>query len=77
MGFSLYQVVANAFIFIVAKVLLGLLGVIGPLTISNAYVLMPALIVTLAVCVYGLIKIPELTSAIISGRVGIAASPLG
>ena len=76
-GFSLYQVVANAFIFIVAKVLLGLLGVIGPLTISNAYMLMPALIVTLAVCVYGLVKIPELTSAIISGRVGIAASPLG
>jgi hypothetical protein len=77
LGFALYQVVANAFIFIVAKILLGLLAVIGPLTISNAYVLMPALIVTLAVSVYGLIKIPELTSAIISGRVGLAASPLG
>jgi len=77
LGFALYQVIANAFIFIIAKVLLGLLAVIGPVTISNAYMLMPALIVTLAVCVYGLIKIPELTSAIISGRVGIAASPLG
>jgi hypothetical protein len=77
LGFALYQVVANAFIFIVAKVLLGLLGVIGPVTISNAYVLMPALVVTLAVCVYGLVKIPELTSAIVSGRVGISASPLG
>src|SRR5437868_3298294 len=33
--------------------------------------------VATAVCVYGLIKIPELTSAIISGRVGIATSPLG
>jgi hypothetical protein len=76
-GFALYQVVANAFIYIVAKVLLGLMAVIGPVTISNAYVLMPALIVTLAVCMYGLIKIPDLTSAIISGRVGIAASPLG
>jgi len=77
LGFALYQVVANAFIFIVAKILLGLLGVIGPLTISNAYVLMPALIVTLAVSIYGLVKIPELTSAIVSGRAGIAASPLG
>jgi hypothetical protein len=77
LGFALYQVVANAFIYIVAKVLLGLLAVIGPVTISNAYVLMPALVVTLAVCVYGLIKIPELTSAIVSGRVGISASPLG
>lgn len=77
LGFGLYQVVANAFIYIIAKVLLGLLGVIGPVTISNAYVLMPALVVTLAVCVYGLIKIPELTSAIVSGRAGISASPLG
>ena len=77
LGFALYQVVANAFIFIVAKVLLGLLGVIGPVTISNAYVLMPALIVTLAVCIYGLIKIPDLTASIVSGRVGISASPLG
>lgn len=77
LGFALYQVVANAFIYIIAKVLLGLLAVIGPVTISNAYVLMPALIVTLAVCVYGLIKIPELTAAIVSGRAGISASPLG
>jgi len=76
-GFAFYQVVANAFIYIIARVLLGLLAVIGPVTISNAYVLMPALVVTLAVCIYGLIKIPELTSAIISGRTGIAASPLG
>lgn len=77
LGFSLYQVVASAFIFVVAKILLGLLAVIGPVNISNAYVLMPALVVTLAVSIYGLIKIPELTSAIISGRSGIAASPLG
>ena len=77
LGFALYQVVANAFVYIVAKVLLGLLAVIGPMTIANAYVLMPALIVTLAVCIYGIVKIPELTSAIVSGRVGISASPLG
>jgi type IV secretory pathway VirB6-like protein len=76
LGFAFYQVVANAFIYIIAKVLLGLLGVIGPVSISNAYVLMPALIVTLAVCAYGLFKIPELTSAIISGRVGLSASPV-
>lgn len=76
LGFAFYQVVANAFIYIIARVLLGLLGVIGPVTVSNAYVLMPALIVTLAVCAYGLFKIPELTSAIISGRVGLSASPV-
>jgi hypothetical protein len=77
LGFAFYQLIANAFIYIIANVLLGVLAVIGPVTISNAYVLMPALIVTLAVCLYGLVKIPELTSAIISGRVGITALPLG
>ena len=77
LGFAFYQVIANAFIYIIAKVLLALLAIMGPVTISNAYVLMPTLIVTLAVCAYGLVKIPELTSAIISGRVGITALPLG
>lgn len=32
-GFSFYQVIASAFIFIFAKVLLGLLAVIGPITL--------------------------------------------
>ena len=76
-GFAFYQVIAAAFLFIFAKVLLGLLGVIGPLSISNAYVILPALIVTLAVCAYGLLKIPVLTAAILSGRAGIWVSPWG
>jgi type IV secretory pathway VirB6-like protein len=75
-GFAFYQVVAAAFLFIFAKVLLGLFGVIGPLSISNAYVILPALVVTLAVCVYGLLKIPDLTAAILSGRTGIWVNPL-
>ena len=77
LGFSFYQLIANAYIYIIARVLLGLLAVMGPITISNAYVLMPALVVTLAVSIYGIVKIPELTSAIVSGRVGITALPLG
>lgn len=77
LGFSFYQLIANAYIYVIARVLLGLLAVIGPITISNAYVLMPALVVTLAVSIYGIVKIPELTSAILSGRVGITALPLG
>ena len=70
LGFSLYQVVAACSLVIFAKVLLGLLGVIGPLSISNAYMILPALFVTLLVCVYGLLKIPDLTSAILGGRPG-------
>ena len=65
------------FLFIFAKVLLGLFGVIGPLSISNAYLILPALVVTLAVCVYGLLKIPDLTASILSGRTGTWVNPLG
>jgi len=77
LGFAFYQVVAAAFLFIFAKVLLGLFAVIGPLSISNAYMILPALFVTLAVCVYGLLKIPELTASILGGRAGSWVNPLG
>lgn len=76
-GFSFYQVVASAFIFVFSKVLLGMLAVIGPLSISNAFTLLPALIVTLFVCIFGLVKIPELTSMILGGRTGSWVNPLG
>lgn len=76
-GFSFYQVVASAFIFVFSKVLLGMLGIIGPLSISNAFTLLPALIVTLFVCIFGLVKIPELTSMILGGRTGSWVNPLG
>jgi type IV secretory pathway VirB6-like protein len=69
-GFSFYQVVASAFIFVFAKVLANMFQVIGTISISNAFTVLPALLVTLAVCVYGLFKIPELTASILSGRVG-------
>lgn len=76
-GFSFYQVIASAFIFIFAKVLLGLLAVIGPITLSNAFTVMPALLITLFVCGYGLFKIPELTGAILGGRSGSWVRPMG
>ena len=77
LGFSFYQVIASAFIFIFAKVLLAMLGVIGPITLSNAFTILPALFVTLAVCIFGLIKIPELTASILGGRVGTWVNPTG
>jgi hypothetical protein len=76
-GFSFYQVVAAAFIFVFSKVLLGMLAVIGPLSLSNAFTILPALLVTLFVCIYGLIKIPELTASIFGGRSGSWVNPLG
>ncbi|HWR15495.1 MAG TPA: type IV secretion system protein [Terriglobales bacterium] len=77
LGFSFYQVVASAFIFVFSKVLLGMLAVIGPLSLSNAFTILPALLVTLFVCIYGLIKIPELTASILGGRAGSWVNPLG
>jgi len=69
-GFSFYQVVASAFIFVFSKVLTGMFQVIGNISISNAFTVLPALFITLFVCIYGLAKIPELTSSILSGRAG-------
>jgi type IV secretory pathway VirB6-like protein len=69
-GFSFYQVVASAFIFVSSKVLTGMFQVIGNISISNAFTVLPALLITLFVCIYGLVKIPELTSSILSGRAG-------
>lgn len=76
-GFSFYQVVASAFIFVFAKVLANMFQVIGTISISNAFTVLPALLVTLAVCVYGLFKIPELTASILSGRAGTWVNPMG
>jgi len=69
-GFSFYQVIAAAFIYVFAKVLAAMFQAIGIITIDNALTILPALLMTLSVCVYGLVKIPELTSAILSGRTG-------
>jgi hypothetical protein len=69
-GFSFYQVVAAAFIFVFSKVLAGMFQTIGNINISNALTILPALLIALIVGIYGLVKIPELTSSILSGRTG-------
>ena len=76
-GFSFYQVIAAAFIFVFAKVLTSMFQAIGAISISNALTILPALLITLFVCIYGLVKIPELTSAILSGRTGTWVNPIG
>jgi hypothetical protein len=76
-GFGFYQVVASAFIFVFSKVLTSMFQVIGNISISNALTILPALFITLFVCIYGLVKIPELTGAILSGRSGTWVNPMG
>ena len=74
--FAFYQVIANAFIFVVARLILGFLAVTGPVTLDNATLLMPALFMFLLTAIYGLIKIPSLTSSIFTGRSGDFVIPL-
>jgi type IV secretory pathway VirB6-like protein len=76
-GFSFYQVVAAAFIFVFSKVLAGMFQTIGNINISNALTILPALLIALIVCIYGLVKIPELTSSILSGRAGTWVNVMG
>ncbi len=76
-GFSFYQVIASAFIYVFAKVLTAMFQVIGKISISNALTVLPVLFITLMVCIYGLVKIPELTGAILSGRAGTWVNPMG
>jgi len=76
-GFSFYQVIASAFIYVFARVLTAMFEVIGKISISNALTVLPALFITLMVCIYGLVKIPELTGAILSGRAGTWVNPMG
>jgi len=76
-GFSFYQVIASAFIFVFAQILTSMFQVIGNVSISNAFTILPALLITLFVCIYGLVKIPELTGAILSGRSGTWVNPMG
>jgi type IV secretory pathway VirB6-like protein len=76
-GFSFYQVIASAFIYVFAKVLTSMFQTIGNISISNAFTVLPALLITLFVCIFGLVKIPELTGAILSGRAGTWVNPMG
>ena len=77
LGFSFYQVIASAFIFVFAKLLTSMFQVIGTISISNAFTILPALFITLFVCIFGLVKIPELTASILSGRTGTWVNPMG
>ena len=57
-GFSFYQVVAAAFIFVFSKVLLAMLGVIGPITLVQCLHHTAGAARNAGVCIYGLVKIP-------------------
>jgi TrbL/VirB6 plasmid conjugal transfer protein len=69
-GFSFYQVVASAYVFIFSRIVIGVFGVIGTLSLSKIVLLLPALMTLAVIGFYGANKIPELSASILGGRSG-------
>src|SRR5256885_5569583 len=69
--YSFYQVVANAFGFIFAKLLLAFFAIdTGGLTVDPWMTAFPAMFIFLLIAIYGLLKIPALTNHLFSGAAG-------
>jgi len=70
--YAFYQVVASAVVFVIANLILGILGLQPTGAISTAQLigLFPVLFITFLAAIYGLLKIPALTNHIFSGSAG-------
>ena len=69
--YSFYQVVANAFVYIFAKLLLAFFAVdMGGMSVDQWMTAFPAILIFLLIAIYGLLKIPALTNHLFSGAAG-------
>ena len=69
--YSFYQVVANAFVYIFAKLLLAFFAVdMGSMSVDQWMTAFPAMLIFLLIAIYGLLKIPALTNHLFSGAAG-------
>jgi hypothetical protein len=70
--YAFYQVVASAVVFVIANLILGILGLQPTGAISTAQLigLFPVLFITFLAAIYALLKIPALTNHIFSGSAG-------
>ena len=69
--YSFYQVVANAFVYIFAKLLLAFFAVdTGGMSVDQWMTAFPAMLIFLLIAIYGLLKIPVLTNHLFSGAAG-------
>ena len=70
--YAFYQVVASAVVFVIANLILGILGLQPTGAISTAQLigLFPVLFITFLAGIYALLKIPALTNHIFSGSAG-------
>lgn len=70
--YAFYQVIASAVLFVIANLILGILGLQPTGAISTAQLigLFPVLFITFLAAIYALLKIPALTNHIFSGSAG-------
>jgi hypothetical protein len=70
--YAFYQVVASAVVFVIANLILGILGLQPTGAISTAQLigLFPVLFITFLAAIYALLKIPALTNHVFSGTAG-------
>jgi hypothetical protein len=76
--YAFYQVVAAAVVFVIASLILGVLWLQPPGTISTVQLIgwFPVLLITFLGAIYALLKIPALTNHIFSGSSGGSSSGL-
>jgi hypothetical protein len=69
--YSFYQVIASAFVYIFAKLLLAFFAVdTGGMSVEQWMTAFPAMLIFLLIAIYGLLKIPTLTNHLFSGAAG-------
>jgi hypothetical protein len=69
--YSFYQVIASAFVYIFAKLLLAFFAVdTGGMSVDQWMTAFPAMLIFLLIAIYGLLKIPTLTNHLFSGAAG-------
>ena len=72
--YSFYQVIASAFVFIFAQLLLKFLqGFTGGLDTDQWMTAMPVIFIFMLIAIYGLLKIPALTNHLFSGAAGASS----
>jgi hypothetical protein len=75
--YSFYQVIAAAFVFIFAQLLLGFFHFFtGGMSVDQWMTTLPVIFIFLLIAIYGLLKVPALTNHLFSGSAG-ASSGLG
>lgn len=72
--YSFYQVIASAFVFIFAQLLLKFFsGFTGQMDVDQWVTAMPVIFIFLLIAIYGLLKIPSVTNHLFSGAAGASS----